>query len=285
MKISTIRKIISATGKYIVMIFLLAYMVLPLLWIFSSALRPVPEIFKYVHPLSWKTFIPQEITFDNISDLLFSENSLWPRYIFNTIFIGVVTTIFGTIINALAAYAFARLYLPGKQYLFFIILLTVIIPFEAIALPLYLVINNLGWIDSYQALIIPLLANAFNIFLLRQFFLGIPKELEEAALIDGANQLHVFTRIVVPLSWPALISSGLITLQQSWDMFIWPLIVTNTPKVRVIQIGISNLSGKDVTHWNEIFAAVAISALIPILIFLFFQKYYIENSATSGIKG
>jgi ABC-type glycerol-3-phosphate transport system permease component len=163
--------------------------------------------------------------------------------------------------------------------------MTVIIPFEAIALPLYLVVRQLGWLDSYQALIVPTLANAFNIFLLRQFFMGIPRELEEAAIIDGASRLRIFFQIVVPLSWPALISTALISFQGSWDAFIWPLIVTNSPEVRVLQIGISNLSGQDAIFWDDLFAAVALAAIVPIILFIIFQRYYAQGISTTGLKG
>lgn len=270
---------------YALMSFLLLYTVIPFIWMFSAAFRPVTEIFAYTYPLSWRTFIPVNFTAENFMNLLFAPGSEWPRYIFNTLFVAITTVVVGGLINALAAYGFARIRFPGRELIFLLVLMTVIIPFEAIALPLYLVVRQLGWLDSYQALIVPTLANAFNIFLLRQFFMGIPRELEEAAIIDGASRLRIFFQIVVPLSWPALISTALISFQGSWDAFIWPLIVTNSPEVRVLQIGISNLSGQDAIFWDDLFAAVALAAIVPIILFIIFQRYYAQGISTTGLKG
>lgn len=271
--------------RIVVLILLFIFMVAPLVWLFTSAFRPVTEIFASVYPFSLRTFIPSEITLENFSKLLFSEGSWWPRYIANTVFVAVVTTIVGTIINALAAYGFARIRFPGSNILFFVVLLTIIIPFEAIALPLYTVIKGIGWINTFQALIFPALADAFCIFLLRQFFMGIPVELEEAAIVDGAGRLRIFGSIIIPLSWPALITAAIMVFQKQWQAFIWPLIVTSSQEVRVMQIAISTLIGQDAVYWNEVFAATAIAALVPIVIFLFLQRYYIQGISTTGLKG
>lgn len=272
-------------GLYVLMTFLTLFTLIPFVWMFSSAFRPVPEIFQYIYPLSWKTFFPVNFTAANFQNLLFSEGTEWPRYIFNTLFVAGVTVVLGGLVNAMAAYAFARIRFPGRELLFVLTLLTVVIPFEAIALPLYLVVKQIGWLDSYQALIVPGLANAFNIFLLRQFFMGIPRELEEAAIIDGASRFRIFFQVIIPLSWPVLISVGLITFQTSWDAFIWPLIVTSSPSVRVLQIAISNLAGQDAVYWNELFAGVALAAAVPIILFLIFQRYYTQGISTTGLKG
>lgn len=272
-------------GHYLLLAFLLIFPVLPFIWMFGSAFRPVTEIFEYVQPLSWKTFIPVHFTADNFLSLLIGEGTYWPRYILNSVFVAVVTVFAGGLVNALAAYGFARIRFPGSEILFVLVLLTMIVPFEAITVPLYLVVKQLGWLDSYQVLIVPVMANAFSIFLLRQFFMGIPRELEEAALVDGASRLRIFFQIIIPLSWPALISTGLITFQAQWDAFLWPLIATSSPEVRVIQIGISNLIGQDATYWDDLFAAVALAALVPTVIFLFLQRYYMQGIATTGIKG
>jgi ABC-type glycerol-3-phosphate transport system permease component len=268
-----------------VLILLVFFMVIPFVWMFGSAFRPVKEIFAYTNPLSWNTIIPKEFTLINFQNLLFTANSPWFRYILNSTFMSISIVAIGGFINASAAYAFARLKFPGRDLIFILILATFIIPFEAIALPLYLVVKQFGWIDSYMALIIPALANAFNIFLLRQFFMGIPIELEEAAIVDGANRLSIFFRIIIPLSWPIIITTALLSFQASWDAFIWPLIATSSPEFRVIQIGISTLVGQDVANWDYIFAAVALAAAVPIIIFAIFQRYYQQGIATTGLKG
>jgi multiple sugar transport system permease protein len=280
-----LRKKVTRVTHYVVMALLALFIIFPILWMFASAIRPVQEIFAYTYPLSWKTFIPVKPTLDNFKNLLFSPDSEWIHYILNSLFISAVIIFLGGLINALAAYAFARLKFPGRDVLFVLTLVTVIIPFEAIALPLYLVIKQLGWIDSYQALIVPALANGFNIFLLRQFFIGIPYELEEAAIIDGANRLQIFFRLIIPLSWPILITTGLMSFQSSWDAFIWPLISTSSARVRVIQVAISMLIGQDFTYWDYLFAAVSLVALVPMVIFIVLQKYYQQGITTTGLKG
>ena len=284
-RVSEFQQRLRVVGLYLLMSFLLLFPLVPFIWMFGSAFRPVTEIFEYVYPLSWRTFIPVNFTAENFIQLLFSEGSMWPRFIFNSIFVAVTTVVAGGLVNALAAYAFARLRFPGRDVLFLFVLLTIIVPFEAIALPLYQVARILDWLDTYQVMIVPVLANAFSIFLLRQFFMGIPSELEDAALVDGASRLRIFFQIVVPLSWPAIISTSLITFQASWDAFFWPLIATSSPEVRVIQIAVSNLVGQDATYWDDLFAAVAIAALVPMILFFIFQRYYTVGISTTGLKG
>ncbi|MDR3574404.1 MAG: carbohydrate ABC transporter permease [Anaerolineaceae bacterium] len=279
-----LRKKTARVIHYTIMAALAFFIIFPILWMFSSALRPIQEIFAYTSPLSWKTFLPVHPTLDNFSTLLFAPDSQWLRYILNTLFVTSLIILVGGLINALAAYAFARLKFPGRDALFVLTLVTVIVPFEAIALPLVLVVKQLGWIDSFQALIVPALANGFNIFLLRQFFIGIPNELEEAAIMDGASRLQVFFGIIVPLSWPVLITTGLLSFQSSWDAFLWPLIATSSPQVRLIQVAISMLIGQDFADWNHLFAATALAALVPLLIFICLQRYYQQGIATTGLK-
>ena len=264
---------------------LLIVFVVPVFWMLASSLRPLEDIFRHIYPLSWKTFIPTEFTANSFVKILFSEDTPWPKYIFNSVFVTFTTVVVGTFINALAAWGLARIRFPGRGLLFMIILATIIIPFQVIALPLFLVIKTLGWSNTYQALIVPVLANAFSIFLLRQFFIGIPRDLEEAAIIDGASPLRIFLSIGIPLSWPALITTGLITFQASWDSFLWPLIATTSPDVRVIQLGLSILASDDASYWDEIFAAVAVTALVPIIMYLFLQRFYRRGISTTGIKG
>lgn len=279
------RKAVGTAGLYVLAASVALVMVVPIAWAFSAGFRPVDEIFKYVYPLSWKTFLPVHFTTENISRLLFAEGSPWPRYILNSFIYGIVVVAVGGLVNSLAGYAFARLRFPGRDVIFIVALSTMIIPFEATALPLYLIVRTIGWIDTYQALIVPSLANAFNIFLLRQFFLSIPRELEEAAIIDGAGPLGVFFRVVVPISWPVIITTCIISFQAAWDAFFWPLIATSSPEVRVIQVGVSQLATRDVTYWDLTFAAVAIAAAVPILVFIIFQRFYTRGISTTGIKG
>ncbi len=279
----SLSSLLAWLAKYLVMILLLFFMTIPIIWMYSSAFRPAPEIFKYVQPLGWHTFVPEDFTVRNFVKLLTDRDLGIPRAIVNSILVASSTVLLGGLVNALAAYAFARLRFPGRDLIFAAILLTILVPFEALLIPLFLMMKQIGWLDSYQALILPSLANAFNIFLLRQFFLGFPRDLEEAAIVDGASRLEVFFRVVVPLSWPALISCALITFQASWDAFLWPIIATTSTDMRVIQVAVSSLVTQDATYWDSLFAGVAIAAAIPIVLFLVFQRYYTEGITTTGL--
>jgi multiple sugar transport system permease protein len=271
--------------RYLLMIFVFLFFAIPFVWMFTSALRPVQEIFKYIQPLSWKTLIPVEFTTNNLTKLLFSEGSLWPRYIINSLLVSISIVVLGGLINAMAAYGFTFFRFPGREILFLITLTTIIIPFETIALPLYLIVKHLDWIDKFQALIVPVLANAFIIFLLRQFFMDIPRELIEAAIIDGASHPRIFFTIIIPLSRPVLITISLMMFQASWDAFIWPLMVTNSPDVRLIQLGLSTLIGQYHIYWDYLFAAVALTAVVPMVIFVILQRYYVQGISRTGLHG
>lgn len=255
----------------------------PYMWMFAASFRPVQEIFQYTYPLSWKSFIPVHFTLDNYRALFTTEP--FGRYILNSLIVAVAVTVLDMFINSLAAYAFARIAFPGRDLLFFILLATIIIPFEAIMVPLYLIVKALGWIDTYQGLVIPSVARIFSIFLLRQFMLGIPRELDDAARIDGCGHWGIYRTVVLPLSMPALISLGIITFHESWDGFTWPLIVTNRQEYRLIQVAIATFSQESVILWDRIFAASSIASLLPITLFLAFQRYYVRGITTTGLKG
>jgi multiple sugar transport system permease protein len=179
---------------------------------------------------------------------------------------------------------FARIQFPGRDVLFIAFLATMVIPFEILAIPLYIEMRTLRWVDTYQALIVPFVASPVGMFLLRQFFLGLPRELEDAARIDGCSLFGAFWRVVLPNATPALIAFGLIRFQFSWDSFIWPLIVAPSPPVRVIQVAIASFDSDQVVHWDLIFAAAVIASLPIVLLFAFLQRYYVQGVVTSGLK-
>ncbi len=207
------------------------------------------------------------------------------RYLFNSIFVAVLVTLSSLIVNAMAAYAFARLDFPGRKILFALFLTTVIIPFEALAIPLYLEMRALRWVNTYQALIVPWIANAMGIFLLRQFFLDIPRDLIDAAHIDGCSHLSAFRRIVLPNAIPALITFALIRFQASWDAFFWPLIVAPGPEKRVVQVAIATFTTEVQTQWGLTFAASTLATLPILFLFLLLQRYYVQGILLSGLKG
>ena len=259
--------------------------VTPYVWMLASSLRPQAEIFQNVTPLSWKTFVPQIFTLASYRELFALVPFPFSRYVFNSIFVALSVTTLSLIVNALAAYAFARLEFPGRSVLFAVFLSTTIVPFEVLAIPLYLQIRSFGWVNTYQALIIPWIANPLGIFLLRRFFQEIPRELEEAARIDGCSYAGAFRHVVIPNSIPALVAFALIRFQASWDAFLWPLIAAPSAEKRVIQVAIASFVTEVQTRWDLTFAASIVATLPVVAVFLVLQRYYVQGVVMSGLKG
>jgi len=259
------------------------FFVLPLWWSLASSLRPLDEIFKYTSPFSIKALLLDRI---DVSAYLtiFGERGFGIA-ILNSVFVATATVMGGLVINGLAGFVFAVFQFPGRQLLFFITVLSFLVPFEAISIPLYNVIKAFGWIDSYYALIIPGLANGVVIFLFRQFFAQIPRELAEAARMDGAGWLTILWKIYLPLSKPVIISAGLLIFLFQWESFLWPLICTRSEHLKVIQVALAGFQQRYTTLWNELFAASSIATLIPLIILLPLQRFYIQGVTASGFKG
>ncbi len=282
---ASIRRLAGGGLLYLTLWTLAMVFIVPYLWLFFSSIKPAREIFQYIFPLSWKTFIPQVFTLDAYRELFHMVPFPFSRYLANSVFVAVSVTALSLVVNALAAYAFAKLEFPGRNILFGIFLSTMIVPFEVLAIPLYIQVRSFGWINTYQALIIPWVAQPLGIFLLRQFFQEIPKELEEAARIDGCSYFGAFRRIVLPNSVPALVAFALIRFQASWDAFIWPLIAAPAAEKRVIQIAIASFVTEVQTRWDLTFAASSMATIPIIVLFLILQRYYVQGVVMSGLKG
>ncbi len=230
------------------------------------------------------TWIPASISFENYLKALTIQP--FARYILNSLLIAT-SVVFGQLLTAsMGAYAFARLKFPGRDKLFLLYLATMMIPFQVTLVPLFVMIARLGWIDSYAALIVPGLSSAFLTFLLRQFFLSIPSELEDAAKIDGAGYFRCYATIILPLSKPALASCGLIAFMGSWTSFLWPLIVIRTRELRPVPLGLAALRQEQgYTDFPQLMAG-AVMAILPIMIvFILLQRYYVSGIALTGLKG
>lgn len=189
------------------------------------------------------------------------------------------------LLSSLAAYAFARLRFPGREVLFLIFLATMMIPLYVILIPSYLIIDWLGWIDSYAALIVPRLVSVFGIILLRQYYQGIPRELDEAAMIDGASRLGIWWRIILPLSGPGLATLGIFAFMFAWNDFLWPLVVINDPDMRTVQLGLAMFQGRYGTQWTLLMAGTVTATLPTLIVFLIGQRWFIQSVAQSGVKG
>jgi len=276
------KKIIIKSLWWIVVLLGLIFTVLPFVWVLVSSPRPNHIIFRYTVPLSWMTFIPSHATLEPYI-AIFEQGFM--RFIFNTLFIALVTVFSGILINSMAGFVFAKMEFPGKNFLFVLVILTFLVPFEAIAIPLFVLIRTLKWYNSYYALIIPAIANGVVVLMYRQFFMGLPTELIEVARVDGASWWRIYWDIFLPITKPAHISAGVILFFFQWEAFLWPLIAAPGEKYRVVQVAIAYFSSEHGLIWNQQFAAVVVSALIPLVLLLRFQRYYIKGISGTEIKG
>ncbi|MYD08689.1 MAG: carbohydrate ABC transporter permease [Chloroflexi bacterium] len=256
--------------------------ILPLLWAIAASFSPNEEVFKYAYPFSWRALLPSNFTLAAYENLFARDFGV---ALSNTFVLGMVVVIAGGVVNSMAGFAFARFNFRGKRLLFVgIILITFLIPIDLTAIPRFILISELKWINTWPALIVPGLANSLVIFLFRQFFEEIPQDLIDAARVDGASWLSVFYRIVLPLSRPVLITAALLMFLTQWDSFFWPLLVAPHPALRVVQVEIAISIGEYQTLWNELLAGSMLAAIVPILLLLPFQRYYIQAITSSGLK-
>jgi multiple sugar transport system permease protein len=253
----------------------------PLIWIFSTSLKPESQAISW--PIQW---IPETLTLENyIAVVSNTDDAPILRWFWNSFFIATTHTILILLINSLAAFAYARLQFKGREFLFWSLMVTMMIPTVMNLIPLYSIVNWLGWIDTPWAMIVPGLGGVFGIFLLRQFFLGIPAELEEAAKIDGATTFQIYWKIILPLAKPALVTLALFTFMGNWNDFLWPLIVTNDVEMRTLPVGLSILQGTYNIQYAKMMTATLLSAVPVLILFLFAQRFFVKGISLSGIKG
>ncbi|TCL70868.1 carbohydrate ABC transporter membrane protein 2 (CUT1 family) [Hydrogenispora ethanolica] len=257
-------------------VILFAYL-FPLFWQFSTSLKESGEVF------AGYNLIPKKVVWDSYATAWSTFNIR--QYLFNTVVVAAIVT-FGTLLScAMAGYAFARLRFPGRDFIFYLYLGTMMVPGAVTLIPAYYVILKLNLANSYFALIIPFIfGNAFGTFLMRQYYLTIPKDLAESATIDGAGYLRTWWSIMLPLSKPTLATLGVMTLVAQWNSFIWPLVVTQNPALKVLAVGLSDFRLYRNIQWNALMAAVMI-AIVPMLVILALaQKLFIKGIQFSGVN-
>lgn len=230
-----------------------------------------------------QTFFPAELRLDNYRDVF--ARVPFARYMGNSLFISATIVISGLLVNSLAGYALARLNWSGRRYLLAAVIAVLIIPLEAIAVPLFYEVTLLGWRNTYLVQILPFIANAFSIYLFYTFFLSIPRELEEAARIDGASTLRIFFSIILPNSKPVFATVAILTFLTHWGAFLWPLMVTHSEDVRPLPLGIAAFYTLPPLQWGDIFAFGVMTVLPVLIVFILFQNWFVRGVATSGIKG
>lgn len=254
---------------------------LPFAWMFSTSFKSNDEVFVFPPQL-----IPEDWLWANYLEAW--NSAPFGQYFFNSIFTTLIIVAVQLVTSVLAAYAFARLRFKGKNFLFLLVMATMMIPIQVTFIPNFLIIKQLGWFDTYLALTLPVAASAFGIFMIRQAFLQVPKELEEAAKLDGCNHFQMIRHVMMPLSSASIITFGLFSFIWHYNDFFWPLIATNSEELRTLQVGLSSLiteeGGQEGTQWNLIMAAASIVILPLLILFAFVQKYIVKGIATTGLK-
>jgi multiple sugar transport system permease protein len=263
---------------HLVAVVLLLAITFPILWTVSMSLKTNADTLAIPPHL-----LPSPFRWANFTDVF--EQVRFGRYLFNSFVVATTVTTFALFFHSMSAYSLARLRYPGRNLIFIGILSTLMVPFTVIVVPLFVIVQKFGWTDSYAGLIIPLIFEAFGIFLLRQFYLSLPRELEEAALVDGANLVAVYWRIVLPLSRPILAALGIFYFLANWNNFLWPLVVAQSEDHWVVQVGIQQFSGNHSNAVELIAAASSVAALPMLVIFFVLQRRLIEGVKLSGLKG
>ncbi len=274
-----LQKIGKLLSTYLLLLAIAAVMLLPLLWLVSTAFKSAGEdIFQFP-----PQFLPAQPTFSNFVKVW--QTNPFGQYLFNSTLVSGLTVGLNLLFCALAAYPLARLNFRGKQLIFTLVVATILIPFQIVMIPLYILAVQLGLRNTYLGLIFPALASAFGIFLLRQAFQGVPKELEEAARIDGCTELGIWWHIMLPSIRPALVTLAIFVFIGAWSDFLWPLLILDRPELYTLPLGVAKLAGAFSLDWRLI-AAGSVISIAPILLFFgFMQRYIVPTDAGSGVKG
>ena len=269
---------IKTTLWYVVLGFGALTMIMPLLWMLSTALKTPGDVYNF--PPKW---IPNPAVWTNFTDAWHAAP--FGRFFLNSMLVSTCVTIGQLITSSMAAFAFARLRFPGRDVLFFGYLATMMVPGSVTLIPAFIIIRYLGWVDTYWALIVPGIFSAYGTFMLRQFLMGIPRELEEASMIDGCGHLRIFLFVVIPLSKPALATLSTFTFIGSWGNFMWPLIVTSSIEKKTLPIGLMIFHNGYAAEWTLMMAASLIVLIPVILLYIFNQRFFVESVKMSGMGG
>jgi len=286
------RKIVQHLAPNLLLILPAAVILLPIYWMIVTSLKPPTEVYQV--PPSW---LPSRLEWGNYAKVL--ELARFERYFVNSIVFAVIQTVMNLLFASMAGYAFARLRFPGQKPLFWLLLTKMMVPFYVVLIPLFILMrffplagdNDLlgqggsGLYDTALGIILPGMITPFGIFMFRQFFLTLPRDLEDAARIDGCSEWQIYWRVMLPLTKPAIVTLAIFSFQGSWNMFIWPLVMTRTETLRTVQIALAFFRQDQNIQWALLMAATTMATLPIILVFLFLQRYFTQGIAMTGIKG
>ncbi len=268
---------IKNTVVYVLMIAVALVMILPFLWMVSTSFKEMGQVL--IFPPEW---IPKPFVIHNYSEAW--ELAKFNLFFRNSAIVTLLTTAGQLVTCSLAAFAFARLEFPGRDQIFLIYLATMMIPTQVTLIPLYLLMKQFGWIDTFSGLIVPGIFSAYGTFMLRQFFIGIPKSLDESAVIDGCGYIRIYWQILLPLSKAALATQAVFCFMWQWNNLLWPLVMTNTDSHRTLTVGMQLFKGQYSIAWNLLMAGSVISVIPILILYIFLQKYFVEGIAMTGMK-
>ncbi len=271
----------GTAARYLALIVVAAVFAAPLVFMVVASFKPDSRVL--TDGDSWRALWPTDASLHNYGDVF--DRVDFTRFLVNSLFITGAVVTGGLVVNSLAGYALARLPWPGRRIALTAVLALMILPFEAIAIPLFAMMTQWGWRDSYQVQIVPFLANALSVYLFYTFFLEIPVELEESARIDGAGPLRTFVRIIVPLSKPVMATVAILSFLMQWGSFLWPVMVTSGPEYRPLPLAISTFQTLPPLQWGDIMAFGVMMVAPVLVVFLVFQRWFIRSVAATGLKG
>lgn len=276
---STVQAYFKKIATYFILVLIALLILFPLFWLISTAFKsPTENLFDFPPKL-----FPQQPTFNNFIQVW--QSNPFGQYLWNSIIVALLTVIFNLLFCALAAYPLARLSFRGRDFIFLLIVATLLIPFQIVMIPLYVLTVKLGLRNSYLGIILPNLASAFGIFLLRQAFQGVPKELEEAARIDGCSEFGIWWNIMLPSVRPALITLAIFVFIGAWSDFLWPLLILDQPEYYTLPLGVAQLASTFSLDWRLVAAGSVISIAPILLLFLWIQRYIVPTETATGVKG
>ena len=264
---------------YLVLTLYAIVTLIPFLWALSASFKPLAEIVS-----GEPNFFPKNFTVDNYKQI-FLQEPLFFRWLLNSVVIAVSITVSNLLFNSMAGYALARLSFAGKGFWFLLILAVLAVPIQVTLIPTFLILKALGWLNSYQGMIVPGMVNATFIFMMRQFFVNFPKELEEAAALDGLTSFGIFRHIVLPLAKPALAAQAIFVFMNSWNNFLLPVVILFDPEMFTLPLGLNTFKGQYISYWNYIMAASMVFTLPVLIIYAFFNRYFIQSVKFTGGKG
>lgn len=275
-----IRAMVFRIPVLFILLILAFFMLTPIIWLIVSSFKLDSKIITYP-----PTFFPRFATLTLRNYIKVQQRINIIIYVRNSIIYSLGVTIPAMVVNSLAGYGFARYNFPGKNIIFMILLATMMIPFQVIMVPMFLIIHSIGWYNTFAGLLVPRFAAAYWIFMLRAAFTGLPKELEEAARIDGLSEFGIYSRIMIPQIIPTMITMFILCVNGNWNDLLWPLIMTATAKMRTLANGLAMFVGANTIEYGAAFAGATISLLPMLFLYIFGQKYFVEGQITSGIKG